>query len=213
MAEAVKTVQRWADPWGSCLCPLRAEPHFYRRWIMSLDPFASIPEHPVRPAEERPELKGAKGFDPIAGPPKRRTKVNAEGLTRELYRKRGYVYGRTETLESHFTGGFGVKKDLFGIVDGIAVGNGEVVFVQATTKSQKSAHVVKLMTGTFKIGNGNPTPILPVVRGIVAAGCRFVIVLWDQPGGHGSRYEVEEVEVTLELLDAWQAKRDRRRAS
>ena len=175
---------------------------------MIQDPFAHIPDHPKVELGERGST--GKKVDPFGTAPKRRAKVSTETLTRELWRKRGYFYGRTETLESHYGGQFSVKKDLFGIVDGIAVGNGEVVFLQSTTKLQKSAHLQKLIKSTWKIGNGTPTRIVGVVRQIIASGSRLVFCLWEQPGGFGSRWECEELEITAELLGTLEARAARR---
>lgn len=132
-----------------------------------------------------------------------------ESKTRNLMRELGYIYGRTE-----HTGWSGNKKDLFGFVDGIAVGGQSVLFVQTCSRSSKAPHIRKMATGTFKLGNGTPTDCRPAAEAIIAApGARLVLVLWQQPGGPGTRWENEFVDVTTEMLDEAVARSRKRRAS
>lgn len=162
--------------------------------LMISDPFADIPGA-TRPEKPLPSAKRAKAGDV------RNTKVNPESLTRKLWRDRGYIYGRTETLESHYGGTFGIKKDLFGIVDAIAIGNGEVVFLQSTTIKQKSSHLSKIINGSWKIGNGIPSPILDAVRAILQSKARLIFCLWHQPGGPKTRWVCEELEITEMVIE------------
>jgi len=161
---------------------------------MTHDPFADFPDA-TRPDKILPKRATPKSGDA------RKTKVSAESLTRKLWRDRGYIYGRTETLESHFRGGFGIKKDLFGIIDAIAVGNGEIVFLQSTTLTQKSSHLSKLISGTYKIGNGTPVAILDAVNEILRANQRLIFCLWHQPGGKGTKWICEELEITEMVIE------------
>lgn len=157
------------------------------------DPFADIPGA-TRPDKALPSRGQEKAGNA------RKPKTNPESLTRKLWRDRGYIYGRTETLESHFAGGFGIKKDLFGIVDAIAIGHGEVVFLQSTTLKQKSSHLSKIINSSYKIGNGTPTPILDAVREILKTNARLIFCLWHQPGGEKTRWLCEELVITEEVI-------------
>lgn len=119
-----------------------------------------------------------------------------ESLTRNLLRKQGYVYGRTETV-----GYTGLKNDLFGFLDGIAIGENEILFVQTTSRSNRAAHIKKMATGFFKIGNGHETPCFDASSRMAKnPNCKLVIILWDQPNGAGAAWRHEMEEVTLEML-------------
>lgn len=169
--------------------------------LVMLNPFDEIPEA-TRPEAVLPSSKRAKSGK------SRKTKVSTESLTRKLWRNRGYIYGRTETLDSHFTAGFGIKKDLFGIIDAIAIGCGEVVFLQSTTLKQQSSHLSKIIKGTYKIGNGKAFPILDAVRALLQSNARLVFCLWHQPGGSKTRWECKELEITEDVI---QLQMERRR--
>lgn len=166
------------------------------------DPFGDdlLPDgyEPLSPEEAAAvrQGKGRKPLDPI-GSSKRRKRADTESLTRNELRKRGYVYGRTENAAARYGG----TKDLFGFVDGIAVGNGEMLLVQTTTKANKASHIKKLRAGTFKIGNGTPTPIRDAaLKALDVPGVRLVLMLWHQPGGKGSPWLLEEIEVTKGMV-------------
>jgi hypothetical protein len=125
-------------------------------------------------------------------------KSDLESKTRELLRSAGYVYGRTESV-----GYGGVKKDLFGFCDGVAIGNGEVLFVQTCAKGDVSKRIKKMATGTFKIGNGKETPCIEASAEMASVqGCRLVIIAWSQPGGAGTRWQWEMIDVRRGTLQS-----------
>ena len=143
---------------------------------------------------DRVPLKGGELREPKTVKQKAK-RSDLESRTRDELRRRGYIYGRTEVYAFSGPGEF-VKKDLFGIVDGIAIGNGELLLIQTTSRGQKSSHLKKIRQGSFKIGNGSPTPIHQVVREIIAAGIPLVFFLWDQPDGAGTKWRLEEYRIT-----------------
>jgi hypothetical protein len=141
----------------------------------------------------------SRGFDRKIKP------ADLESQTRQLLRKLGYVYGRTETV--NFAG---FKNDLFGFCDGIAIGERDIWFVQTTSRPNRAAHIRKMAVGEFKIGNGSPTPCFDAASRIASnPACKLVLILWDQPGGKGSSWRHEIEEITIETLMMF---RDRRRS-
>lgn len=175
---------------------------------MSLDPFASIPEHPARPAEERPELERKGTKIPLTGEGvKKRRHHDYESDSRKMWRERGYLYDKCSYKQQYTN----KSHDLFGFGDGIAIGNGELVIVQTTSKKAKSAHITKILTEDWSIGAGYKFTILDaVVRALNLPNVRVVLCCWEQPGGKGTKWVCEETEVTEELLYEWKSRRDRR---
>jgi hypothetical protein len=129
-------------------------------------------------------------------------RADLESKTRELYRNAGYTYDKAE----HY-GYSGNRSDLFGFVDGVAAGNGEIVFIQTCRKKDRAAHLRKMATGGFKLGNGSPTDCYPAAKAICEClGTHLVLVMWDQPEGPGTRWRHEIEEVTAETLDGYRAR-------
>lgn len=170
------------------------------------DPFAEIPGVEPRPEGERPELERKGARIPLTGEKRRAKKPDYESLSREHWRARGYVYHRCQQFVQTFHGGAhagGVFVDLFGCVDAIAIGpEGEIVFVQTSSLGQKPEKKRKVMRDTFG-GTGKKIPILEVVSRIAAGHARYVICLWDQPGGFGTKWACTEIDVTSDLLAKW----------
>ena len=92
-----------------------------------------------------------------------------------LYEDRGYKCTVVESWNA-FTKR---KKDLFGIFDVLAVGNGETIGIQITSKSNMSARIKKIEESEF----------LPE---IIGAGWRIIVIGWfKKPKG---RYDYKEFE-------------------
>lgn len=128
---------------------------------------------------------------------KRVKRADLESKTRELFRSLGYIYDRCE----HF-GYSGNRSDLFGFVDGIAVKEGQILFLQTTSRSNKAVHLRKMATGEFRIGGGgNPKPCFEAAKAILATpNAHLLLIVWDQPDGAGTRWRHDITEVTMELL-------------
>lgn len=176
------------------------------------DPFAVHDDGTVWPDASLPDLPPSKRkktkiskLGETAEPKVK--KADLESKTRDLLRGMGMVYGRTEQHNSWS----GVTKDLFGCIDGVAVGAQGIWFVQTCARSTVAAHVRKMATGTFKIGNGAPAESYDATRYIAeswartvsddAMNVRLVIVMWDQPDGPGTKWRHELRFVTRTMLD------------
>lgn len=161
------------------------------------DPFGQVKAPPDTGVRGKPRR-----IKPECG---RKKPADLESRTREWCRANGYVYGKCQSLQSVWNPAGGgpsmVSKDVCGFVDGIAVGNGELLLVQTTTRGQKAPHIRKMATGTFKIGNGKETPCIDAVLEILKVpGVRLVLFLWDQPGGPDTRWRLEQVQITHGLI-------------
>jgi hypothetical protein len=95
--------------------------------------------------------------------------------TKALLHERGYL---AETVESYnaFTKR---KKDLFGIFDVLAIGNGQTIGVQITSKHNMSARIHKIEESEF----------LPE---ILQSGWRVVVIGWFKE--KNGRYAYKEFE-------------------
>lgn len=139
----------------------------------------------------------------------RQTKSDLESRTRELLRSMGYVYARTE----HYSWS-GRKSDLFGFVDGVAVGEHDVLFVQTCARSDRAAHVKKMAAGTFSMGGGSDYSRREVSDRLVSkVDVRLALVLWDQPGGPGTKWRHEIELVSRETLHECDARARKRGAA
>lgn len=173
------------------------------------DPFGEDTQT-VRPAEERGELQPHK----ISAGAKQK-RVNYEEKTRKLWRdERGYCYYPFQHFVSagHFYGGnaAGQFRDGFGCIDAVAIGHGEVVFLQTSSLKQKSAKKDKVLRGTYKIGGTKEYPIVEVIARIAGIpNVRYVLCLWEQEGRF---WKPTEIDVTADLLATWGSKRERRTA-
>jgi hypothetical protein len=84
-----------------------------------------------------------------------------------LYEEQGYKCDRVESYNA-FTKR---KKDLFGIFDVLAVGNGETIGIQITSKPNMSARVKKIEESEF-------------LHEILRSGWRVVVIGWfKKPNG------------------------------
>ncbi len=92
-----------------------------------------------------------------------------------LFQERGYQCDTVESYNS-FTKR---KKDLFGLFDILAIGNGETVAIQLTSKSNMSTRIRKI----------SESPILPE---LLRSNWRVLVVGWyKKPNG---RYDYKEFE-------------------
>lgn len=98
--------------------------------------------------------------------------------TLDLYKSRGYLVERTETYDPALKR----KRDLFGCVDGLAVGHGETVALQATSWDNTASRAKKMA------GSG-------LLREAARSGWRAVVVGWRK--GASGRWEHKEAEVAL----------------
>lgn len=85
-------------------------------------------------------------------------------------RSRGYTVGVTE----HWNAYVGIRQDLFGFIDLIAIKPGEILAVQTTTKSHMNERVKK---------------ILSIKEHLVwlSSGGKIVVHGWSQKGPRGKR--------------------------
>lgn len=147
-------------------------------------------------------------IDP-AGKQKAKAPKSPESRTREHYRDLGYTYDRLESYEAHYGAPFPIKRDCYGILDAVAVGHGELLFLQSTTLGGKSAHITKLLTKKYRIGgNGLEVPIIDAVVELTKVpGVRILLCCWHQPTGFGGRWQLDETEVTPDLIQEWKKRR------
>lgn len=96
--------------------------------------------------------------------------------TLALLRKQGYTAGVVEKWNSHAK----IRQDLFGILDIVAVGNGETIGVQCTSYPNVSARVNKIEASE-------------AISELRKAGWRILVHGWRKPK---HRWEVREVELS-----------------
>lgn len=171
------------------------------------DPFAPIPEHPVRPEDERPDMERKGKKIPLSGEGvKKKRHADYESMSRDLWRGRGYHYDKVSFTQPYT----GKSHDLYGFADAMATGNGEAVLVQTTSHKAKSAHVSKWLRDDWAVFGGHRFPILEtMVRLIAVPGVRIVLCCWHQPGGHGTKWLCEETVIDESFLYEAQSRRER----
>ena len=81
------------------------------------------------------------------------------------YRKRGYMIGAVERWSPHTNR----RHDLFGFIDLIACGQGEIVAIQATTTSNLASRATKIKTDP---------EVSEAARRWLQAGGRIVVIGW-----------------------------------
>lgn len=99
-----------------------------------------------------------------------------------LMRKRGYPLVQVVEKWNPHAGPFGVRQDLFGILDVLCVG-ADVVGVQATSYSGVSHRIAKIRDAEI-----DKVAVLPVLRN---AGIRVLVHGWRKHRGHWIVREVE----------------------
>jgi hypothetical protein len=97
-------------------------------------------------------------------------------LTLRELRRRGY---RAQVVE-HWNSHAFIRQDLFGIIDVIAVGNGETVGVQATSYKNVASRVTKIAESE-------------AIADIRDAGWKVLVHGWRKPK---HRWELREVDVS-----------------
>lgn len=71
---------------------------------------------------------------------KKKPRIKCTQLSLAEMRKRGYTVALVERWNAHA----GITQDLFGFIDILCLGNGEVVGVQSTSDSNMAARVTKI---------------------------------------------------------------------
>jgi hypothetical protein len=104
-------------------------------------------------------------------------------LSLDYLRGLGYVVDVVERWVPAGAGGPQVRRDLFGILDLVAIRGDETLGVQTTTKGELSRRARKIAESEH-------------VAALREAGWRLVIHGWWQPGGPRTRYALEEVDVS-----------------
>jgi hypothetical protein len=100
----------------------------------------------------------------------------------QLYRDLGYTVDVCERWVPSGQGGPQTRRDLFTILDLVAVGRGETIGVQTTAKSSMQSRVRKIREA-------------PATAVLLEAGWRIHVVGWEQPGGKGTRYRSTTIEI------------------
>lgn len=182
-----------------------------------LDPFVRTEEPPREPARVSGHRRfGARSrtpslFEREAGlaeavgdvyrgeVPERRRPVDHHRRAGDWLRANGYFDARSEYEVTTYSGVV-YKKDLFGFADRVAVKNGGFYAFQLCTARGKNAHLRKLVSREpvkgFQQGTYEEN-----VRGFLDHGGKLFLMVFDQLGGKGTRWTMDLIEVTHELLD------------
>jgi hypothetical protein len=101
--------------------------------------------------------------------------VSNNARTIALYESKGYKCDIVESYNSFSRR----KKDLFGIFDIVAIGNGETLGIQLTSKSNMSSRIKKITDSDF-------------FTEIVRSGWRIIVIGWYKK--ENGRYDYKEFE-------------------
>jgi hypothetical protein len=101
--------------------------------------------------------------------------VSQNARTIALYESKGYKCDIVESYNSFSRR----KKDLFGIFDIVAIGNGETLGIQLTSKSNMSSRIKKITNSDF-------------FTEIVRSGWRIIVIGWYKK--ENGRYDYKEFE-------------------
>jgi len=101
-------------------------------------------------------------------------------------RSEGYSVGITE----HYNSFIGIRQDLFGFIDLIAIKPGEILAVQTTTAVNQSARVKKIKG-------------IPESLKWLQAGGKLVVHGWSKKGARGKRklWECNVIDITMDSED------------
>jgi hypothetical protein len=99
--------------------------------------------------------------------------------TLDKWRRLGYLCWVVEKWNSHA----GIRQDMFGFIDVLAIKEGETVAIQSTSKPNVLARVKKIESDE----------LFGAVNDVRKAGWRIVAEGWFKPG---SRWECKEIELT-----------------
>jgi hypothetical protein len=113
-------------------------------------------------------------------------KASTTKLSLDNLRDQGYIVDVVERWVPSGSGGQQVRRDLFGILDLVAIRDAETLGVQTTTKANAAARARKIARSDH-------------FDALTQAGWRIVVHGWWQPNGPGTRYRVEEFDVTGEV--------------
>ncbi len=100
----------------------------------------------------------------------------------KLLRARGYVAEVTEKWNPYA----GIRQDLWGFVDILAIREGEILGVQTTSGSHVAERINKIAAS-------------PLIATVLSAGVKVVVHGWDKKGARG---KVKRWECREELLNA-----------
>jgi hypothetical protein len=145
------------------------------------DPFDTIPDADPASIEVRQRaFQRPEKTCELLGKTSKPKKVDLNQRQRRWFEREGYVYHRVETQNAWG----GMTSDLWGFGDYLAAHaeRQEVLLVQVTT----AAHAAN------RIAKAQKAPELAVW---IAAGGRFQVHAWKQPGGPGTRWEMQVREV------------------
>ena len=119
-----------------------------------------------------------------ADPEKRKARISYSGKTRDWLRNEGFRVGTCE----HWNSFVGRRFDLFGFIDLMAIREGEIIGVQASSASGHSARRNKILG-------------LDDARAWLEAGGKIWIITWRKAtlkrGGKASRWVHRLEEITL----------------
>ena len=156
-------------------------------------PFDDIPE--ANPADldirRRAFKKPEQGCE--MAPKAKRKKVDLNPTERRWLEREGYTFARVETANAWG----GMVCDLWGFADYLACRPGEILLIQVTTDGHAPERERKARRA-------------PQLRAWLAAGGRFQVHGWTQPGGIGTRWEIVIRETTLDNIDAAQRRKNAR---
>lgn len=115
--------------------------------------------------------------------------MSSTALTEAYLKAKGYTVGKTE----HWNSFAHRRVDLFGFIDQIAVGNGQIVGVQATTLTEKQRHLDKIYAESR-------------AREWLKNGGKILLICWRQllvkRGGKRKKWAPDETWITLESFPA-----------
>lgn len=146
------------------------------------DPFAALPDAQRSDFNIRTRAwaKPEKTCDLTGKAPKRK-RVDLNPKQREWFTKNGWTFARVEAQNAWG----GMTSDLWGVADYLACRPpSEIVLVQVTTATNAAARERKARK-------------CPELQVWLAAGGRFEVHAWSQPGGPNTRWEMAIRPVTL----------------
>jgi len=85
----------------------------------------------------------------------------------------------------------GIRKDLLGIVDLVAIHEGVTYWIQVTSYSNVSARVKKISKEKREVSEAV----------LSCSSNKILVEGWHQPGGPRTRWKCREVEITLENIN------------
>ena len=108
---------------------------------------------------------------------------------------------KVEHWNQYGRGGLGIRQDLFGFADVLSDGPNGTFYIQVTTKGCRSARWKKL-TGHLMADETEAivTKRMANIKSVLNGGSKVLIWSWHQPMGKGTRWEMDEKEVTLSDL-------------